>query len=167
MGQLIPIVYQQLNSLAARFLRGERPGHTLSPTALVHEAYMKLVQAEIDWVDRGHFFSIAARTMRQILVDHAKTRNRAKRGGNAQRITLDDGFDFADARSAIAILELNEALTRLAAQDQRMAQIVELFYFGGLTVEEVAHALNVSPATINRNLKMARAWLESAMRSPE
>src|SRR6516225_7489862 len=85
MGQLIPIVYQQLNSLAARFLRGERPGHTLSPTALVHEAYMKLVQAEIDWVDRGHFFKIAARTMRQILVDHAKTRNRAKRGGNAQR----------------------------------------------------------------------------------
>ena len=167
MGQLIPIVYQQLNSLAARFLRGERRGHTLSPTALVHEAYMKLVQAEIDWVDRGHFFSIAARTMRQILVDHAKTRNRAKRGGNAQRITLGDGFDFADARSAIAILELNEALTRLAAQDQRMAQIVELFYFGGLTAEEVAHALNISTATVNRNLKMARAWLESAMRSPE
>jgi RNA polymerase sigma factor (TIGR02999 family) len=167
MDQLVPIVYQQLNSLASRFLRGERPGHTLSPTALVHEAYIKLVQAEIEWVDRGHFFKIAARTMRQILVDHAKTRHRAKRGGNAQRITLDDGLDFADARSAIAILELNEALTLLAVQDQRLAQVIELFYFGGLTAEEIARTLNVSPATVNRDLKMGRAWLENAMRSPE
>jgi RNA polymerase sigma factor (TIGR02999 family) len=156
--ELIPLVYDQLHKLAARSFRSESPGHTLRTTALVHEAYLRLVDSDVPWNDRAHFYAVAARVMRRILVDHAKARKREKRGGDVQRVTLDQGAEVSSQAPA-HLLELNEALERLAARDRRKSDIIELLFFGGLTYEEAAEALGISPATLHRELRMAKAWL--------
>jgi len=156
--QLIPVVYQQLHKLASRCLRGERPEHTLRATALVNEAYLRLVDADVQWQDRVHFFAVSARMLRRILVDHAKANKRQKRGGGAPMITLDEAI-IVGPQSSPEIVELDAALERLASQDQRKCQIVELLCFAGLTYDETSAALNISPATVHRELKLAKAWL--------
>ena len=155
--QLMPLVYDQLRKLASRCLASERPGHTLRATALVNEAYLRLVDSGTDFNDRVHFFAVAARLLRQILVDHARTQNRQKRGAGAQKLTLDEAVLVAPGQSGL--VELDEALERLEAIDRRKSEVVELFYFGGLTYDEIAAALNISPATVHRELRMAKAWL--------
>jgi RNA polymerase sigma factor (TIGR02999 family) len=156
--RLVPLVYDELRANAARLMQRERPDHTLQATALVHEAYAKLVGAEIDWQDRGHFFAIAARQMRRILVDHAKSKGRSKRGGQLQQVTLESAA-LVQAEPATGVAEVDEAMTRLAAQDPRRANVVELHFFGGLTIDEIAQALDISTPTVNRDLKFAKAWL--------
>ena len=158
LNQLIPVVYQQLHKLASRCLRGERPEHTLRATALVNEAYLRLVDADVQWQDRVHFFAVSARMLRRILVDHAKANKRQKRGGGAPMITLDEAI-IVGPQSSPEIVELDAALERLASQDQRKCQIVELLCFAGLTYDETSAALNISPATVHRELKLAKAWL--------
>ena len=162
--RLMPLVYEELRRLARRHMAGERRDHTLQPTALVHEAFGRLIDADIPWNDRVHFFAVAATTMRRILVEHARKANRAKRGGDAHRVTLDD--DAAVVRPpTVEILALDEALDRLAAFDERKARAVELHYFGGMTYEEGAAALEMSTATFHRELRMARAWLQRELKS--
>lgn len=156
--RLIPMVYAELKSLADRSLRRERPDHTLQTTALVHEAYGRLVQADIDFADRAHFFAVAARTMRRILVDHARARARLKRGGPHVDLTLDEHLAAVQERPE-EFLALDEALDRLAGVDERKAKVVELHYFGGLTYAEIARALEVSDVTVFRDLRLAKAWL--------
>ncbi|MGE0461911.1 MAG: sigma-70 family RNA polymerase sigma factor [Vicinamibacterales bacterium] len=156
--QLLPVVYEELGGLARRALRGERPEHTLQTRALVHEAYLRLVDADISFQDRAHFMAVAARTMRRILVDHARARRRDKRGGDAIRIDLDK-VDLPAPDRRLDILELHEALERLATFDSRKSAIVELHFFGGLSYDETAEAVGVSPATVDRELRMAKAWL--------
>lgn len=156
---LTPLVYRDLRRVAARLLRGERSGHTLQPTALVNEAYLKLAgQAKIQWQNRTHFFAVAARAMRQILVDHARGHMRAKRGGGANVVTLEEGLLFAPERSA-DLLALDQALQRLSVIDPRKTKVVELRFFGGLDNDEIAEALQVSPNTVMRDWNMAKAWL--------
>ncbi len=141
-------------------MRQERLDHTLQPTALVHEAYLRLFpQKPTEWSDRSHFLACAARAMRQILVDHARRRNRHKRGGDQNRIPLESGVAFVSDEQPGVLLALDEALTRLEALDARQASIVELLYFSGMTQQEAAEALEVSPRTINREWRLARAWL--------
>jgi RNA polymerase sigma factor (TIGR02999 family) len=161
---LVPLIYDELRAIATKLMRGERPDHTLQSTALVHEAYARLVGAEVAWQDRGHFFAIAARQMRRILVDHAKTKRRQKRGGDLRQVTLEAAV-MVQAEPATGVVEIDEALTRLAEQDARKAQVIELHYFGGLTVDEAAAALGVSTATVNRDLKFAKAWLYRELKS--
>lgn len=157
--QLMPIVYAELRAIAARYLRSERQDHTLQPTALVNEAYLRLIdQKHVNWQNRAHFVGVAAQMMRRILVDHAKSHNRAKRGGGALRVTLDEGLALADER-ADDLVELDEALTALEALDERKSRVVEMKYFGGLSVEETAEVLNVSVITVARDWKLAKAWL--------
>jgi RNA polymerase sigma factor (TIGR02999 family) len=156
--ELMPVVYEQLRKLASRCLRAERPDHTLRATALVNEAYLRLVDADIAWQDRVHFFAVSARLLRRILVDHAKAHNRDKRGGGAEKISLDDAV-LVGPQTSGGIVELDEALQRLAVHDQRKSELIELLFFGGLTYEETAEALKISPATVHRELKMAKAWL--------
>lgn len=156
--KLVPLVYDQLRKLASRCLLSERPGHTLPATALVHEAYLRLAEADVAWEDRVHFYAVAARVMRHILVDHAKTNSRQKRGGGADRIPLDEAI-IVGPEAPAGILELDEALQRLAAHDERKSSVVEMLFFGGMTYEETAAALRMSPATVHRELKMAKAWL--------
>ena len=141
-------------------MRQERLDHTLQPTALVHEAYLRLFPEQAaDWADRSHFLRCAARAMRQILVDHARRRNRRKRGGDRNRVPLDSGVAFVSDQRPDILLALDEALTRLEALDPRQAEVVELLYFTGMTQPEAAEALRVSPRTINREWRLARAWL--------
>ncbi len=157
--ELVPLVYADLRRIAGRQLRGERAGHTLQATALVHEAYLRIFEgAEIAFDSRAHFFGIAARAMRQILVDHARARGAGKRGGGLCRITLDEAV-AAGQPADVDLLVLDEALERLAARDAGQARIVELRFFGGLTNEETAVALGVSSATVKRAWTVARAWL--------
>jgi RNA polymerase sigma factor (TIGR02999 family) len=156
--ELMPFVYQQLRKLAANCLRSERPDHTLPPTALVHEAYLRLVDSNVAWEDRVHFYAVAARAMRRILVDHAKARNREKRGGGAGKVSLEDVVVVA-AQPSSELVALDEAMSRLEAKDRRKSQIVELLFFGGLTYEDVAATLQISPATVHRELTLAKAWL--------
>jgi RNA polymerase sigma factor (TIGR02999 family) len=156
--QLIPIVYDQLRRLASRCLMGERPGHTLRATALVHEAYLQLAGAHIEWRDRVQFYAVAAKAMRHILVDHARANNRQKRGGGAEKVSLDEAIMVGEETS-VDLLALDEAMQRLAANDPRKSQVIELLFFGGLTYEESAAALDISEATLHRELKMAKAWL--------
>jgi RNA polymerase sigma factor (TIGR02999 family) len=156
--ELMPVVYQQLRKLASISLRSERPDHTLRATALVHEAYIRLVDADVAWQDRVHFFAVSARLLRRILVDHAKGNNRQKRGGGAEKISLDEAL-LVSPQVTGGIVELDAALQRLAELDQRKSEIIELLCFGGLTYDEAAAALKISPATIHRELKMAKAWL--------
>jgi RNA polymerase sigma factor (TIGR02999 family) len=156
---LLPIVYQELRRLAASYLRRERPGQTLQPTALVHEAYLRLMKDRPDrWKNRAHFCAIAAHSMRQILIERARARGAQKRGGGGPRITLDDSL-AAGGQREIDFVALDEALERLAAIDPEQARLVELRFFGGLTVEETAEAMDISPATVKRHWTMARAWL--------
>lgn len=163
--QLMPLVYDELRRIAASYLRRERPGQTLQATALVHEAYVRLVQpAKHPWTGRTHFLGIAAVSMRQILVDRARRRHAAKRGGGAERITLDDAVLPAPSSDVgIDLVALDAALNDLAALDAQQARIVELRYFGGLTVEETAESLGVSPATVKRHWTLARAFLKKAL----
>ena len=156
--RLLPVVYQELRRLAAGYLRGERAGHTLQPTALAHEAYLKLVGRPIEWQGRHHFMALAARAMREILVDHARRRNAAKRGGGGAPVTLDTGL-IAAASRPVEFEELDRALDELARLSERQARVVELRYFGGLSVEEAAEVLEVAPATVKRDWATARAWL--------
>ncbi len=156
--QLMPVVYDQLHRLAAKCLRAERPDHTLRATALVNEAYLRLVNAEVDWQSRVHFFAVAARMLRRILVDHAKANQREKRGGGAEKVEFDEAVMVGPQQGA-GILELDLALQRLAQHDARKSEIIELLCFGGLTYDETAAALNISPATVHRELKMAKAFL--------
>jgi RNA polymerase sigma factor (TIGR02999 family) len=156
--ELMPVVYDQLHKLAARCLRAEHPDHTLRATALVHEAYLRLVVADVAWQDRVHFFAVSARLLRRILVDYAKASKRKKRGDGAIQIPLDEAM-VVGPHSADGLLELNDAMERLASQDARKSEIVELLCFGGLTYDETAAALNISPATVHRELKLAKAWL--------
>jgi RNA polymerase sigma factor (TIGR02999 family) len=157
--KLIPLVYTQLHRLAARYMRRERPDHTLQPTALVNEAYLRLVSQKVaSWKDRAHFFGIAARLMRQILVDHARVRREEKRGGKAEKLPLDQALEFSPARSR-ELTELDDALKSLERVDPQQARVVELRFFGGLTVEETAEELGISPRTVKRDWGVARAWL--------
>ena len=156
--QLIPIVHDELRRLARRQMRGERPGHTLQPTALVHEAYLRLVDARnIPWKDRTHFFAIAARSMRHILVEFARSRQFQKRGGGAEILVLD--ADLVGHERSKDVVALDDALQALAALDARKAQVVELRFFGGLSVEETAETLDVSPTTVARDWRLAKVWL--------
>jgi RNA polymerase sigma factor (TIGR02999 family) len=158
--QLTTMLYDELQRIARGALRRERPGHTLQTQALLHEAYVRLIDAQVDWQDRAHFLAVAARTMRRVLVDHGKARGRAKRGGGAVLVTLTGSIPVAAAAPApVDVLVLSDALDRLAAQDERMAQIVELHFFGGLTCEEAGEALGLSTRTVERELRAARAWL--------
>jgi RNA polymerase sigma factor (TIGR02999 family) len=156
---LLPLVYEELRNQAARYLRRERVGHTLQTTALIHEAYIKLVdQKNVHWQNRAHFFGIAAQLMRRILVDHARTKKRAKRGGSDIRVSFNEANMLGQARD-LDIVALDEALERLAAMDEQQSRIVELRFFSGLTVEETAEVLSISPATVKRDWSMAKAWL--------
>ena len=160
--ELIPLVYEQLRRLASHCLLSERPGHTLRATALVHEAYLRLAGSETDWQDRVQFYAVAARTMRRILVDHARGRGRQKRGSGAEQVPLDEAI-VVGGDSPLDLLDLDDALEKLAEVDPRKSQLIELLFFGGLTCEESAAALNISPATLHRDLKMAKAWLYRAL----
>jgi RNA polymerase sigma factor (TIGR02999 family) len=157
--RLLPIVYDELHRQAERYLRRESPGHTLQTTALVHEAYLRLVdQRQARWQNRAQFFGIAAQLMRRILVDHARRHQAAKRGGNAIPVPLEEG-EVAAAESDVDLVALDDALSRLSALDPQQARVVELRYFSGLGIEETAEALGISPATVKREWAMARAWL--------
>jgi len=159
--ELAPLVYSELRRLARHYLRAERPGHTLQPSDLVHEAYLRLVdEKDIDWQNRAHFFGVAAVRMRHILVERARSRRAAKRGGGEYRLTLSEADRLTDKRD-VNLLALDEALRRLEALDPQKSRVVELRYFGGLTIEETAEAMKISPATVKRDWSMARAWLRS------
>lgn len=161
--KLYRAIHHELRGLAAGLMRRERPGHTLQPTALVHEAFLRLVGAtRLDYEDRAHFFGIAARAMRQVLVDHARARRAEKRGGDVERVTLDDQLDAIDD-AGLDVFELNDALERLAREDERCAQVVELRFFGGLTEEEVAQVLGVSRRSVQREWWVAKLWLKRAL----
>jgi RNA polymerase sigma factor (TIGR02999 family) len=159
--RLFPLVYDDLRAIAGNLMRRERHGHTLQPTAVVHEAFLRLAgSADISWESRAHFLNIAARAMRQLLVDHARAREAAKRGGDVPRITLDSALDLASGGGPdVDVLALHEALERLAAEHERPARVVEMRFFGGLTAEEAAHVLGVSVPTVNDDWALARAWL--------
>jgi len=157
--QLAELLYPELRRIAGRLMRRERQGHTLQPTAVVHEAFMRLVdQSGIEWQDRAHFLGIAARVMRRILVEHARRRDAAKRGGGADRVTLDEAM-VPDRDSSFSLLALDQVLTRFAEVDRRGARVAELRIFGGLTVRETAEELGVSTRTVNGDWAMARLWL--------
>lgn len=161
--ELFPHVYGELRMLARRYLSRERPGHTLQPTALVHEAYIKLVdQSKVDWQGRTHFFAVGAKVMRNLLIDHARAKGRAKRGGDRRKVTLAEGLTPLGNRELDAedLLTLNDGLDRLAELDARQAQVVELRFFGGLTVPEAALILGVSERTVEGDWAHARAWLK-------
>jgi RNA polymerase sigma factor (TIGR02999 family) len=160
---LLPLVYRELRQQAARFLRHEPPGHTLQPTALVNEVYLRLIgQQRVTWQNRAHFLGIAAQMMRRVLVDHARARAAAKRPPRTFQVALDDGIGAAEPRSC-ALLALDQALDELTTFDQRLATIVELRYFAGLTEQEVAEVLSISRATVTREWQTARAWLYRRM----
>ena len=161
LAQVMPLVYDELLRLARLHMRRERPGHTLEPTALVHEAYARLAAADLTLQDRAHFFAIASRAMRRILVDHARARRSAKRGQDATRVPLDD--ELAAPGPDADVLDLDDALTRLAAVDERKARVVELHYFGGLSYDEIAEIVKISPATVDRDLRFAKAWLHGQL----
>lgn len=161
--KLMPLVYRELRRLAHQYLGQERVGHTLLTTDLVHEAYLRIVdQKRVRWQNRAHFFGIAAQLMRRILVDHARGKKRVKRGAGAQRVSLDEAA-IVSHQPKVDIIALDEALTTLAEIDQRKARVVELRFFGGLEVEEVAEFLKLSPVTVLRDWKMAKAWLHRAL----
>jgi len=165
--QLMPLVYTELHRLAHRHIKKERPGHTLQTSALVNEAFVRLVdQRDVNWQSRAHFFGIAAQMMRRILVDYARSRGYAKRGGNAQRVSLNEEMMITLQRSA-DVISVDEALTELATIDERKSRVVELKFFGGLSIEETAEVLGVSPGTVMRDWTLAKAWLRRAMSKSE
>jgi len=157
--KLIPVVYAELRRLAGSYMRRERVDHTLQATALVHEAYLKLIeQRSANWQSRAHFFGVAAQLMRRILIDHARGHSRQKRGGEQKRVSLDEAFVFSE-KQADELLAVDDSLNRLAEIDPRQARVVELRFFGGLSVEEAAEVLGVSPKTVKRDWSVAKAWL--------
>jgi RNA polymerase sigma factor (TIGR02999 family) len=157
--KLMPIVYDELRRQASRYLRREQAGHTLQTTALIHEAYVRLVdQRHVQWQNRAHFFGIAAQMMRRILVDHARTKKRVKRGGSDVKVSLADATIPVKQRD-LDVVALDEALNRLAEIDEQQSRVVELRFFSGLTVEETAEVMGISPATVKRDWSMAKAWL--------
>jgi len=159
--QLVPLVYPELRRLAQRYMRRENSAHTLQTSALINEAYLRIVdQQEVEWQDRAHFFAVAAQVMRHILIDHARRHRYAKRGAGARHVPLDETAIISQER-ATEFLALDDALTRLATIDARKSQIVELRFFGGLTVEEIAEVMKLSPITIKREWRSAKAWLHS------
>jgi RNA polymerase sigma factor (TIGR02999 family) len=165
--KLLPLVYDKLRELAANYLRRERSGHTMQATALVHEAYLKLVdQQELRWQNRAHFFGVAAQAMRRILVDYARGHRAAKRGHGQPKVALDEVAAISEERSE-EIVALDEALTKLAAFDPQQSKIVELRYFSGLTLEETAEALGISASTVKREWNMAKAWLHREIKNAE
>jgi RNA polymerase sigma factor (TIGR02999 family) len=164
---LLPLVYDELRRQAAAYMRRERPGQTLQATALVHEAYLRLMkEPNTRWQNRAHFCAIAANSMRQILVERARARGRLKRAGNQRRITLSDALAAPQPEAALDVQQLDAALTRLAELDPELARLVELRFFGGLSIEETAEVLGVSPATVKRSWATARAWLKREMQGP-
>ncbi|MBK8100994.1 MAG: sigma-70 family RNA polymerase sigma factor [Planctomycetes bacterium] len=167
--QLLPMLYEELRDLAAHLMRGDRPGHTLQPTALVHEAWLKLERAlgnGADVRDRQHFLAVATKAMRQVLINHARDRRSQKRGGGAARLPLDDCLDAVEAAVG-DVVEIDDLLARLAVEHPRPAQVVEMRVFGGLLVEEVAAALQLAESTVKADWRFARAWLQQAMQLPE
>ncbi len=157
---ILPLIYDELRSLASNYLRRERSDHTLQPTALVHEAYLKLIdQTQVKWQNRAHFFGIAANIMRRILVDHARKHGADKRGGAAEKLPLEEEILIVSEGKSAELLALDEALKNLAKVDEMKSKIVELRYFGGLSVEETAEVLGVSEITVKRHWRMAKAWL--------
>jgi RNA polymerase sigma factor (TIGR02999 family) len=161
--KLVPLVYDELRRLAGHFMRREREGHTLQTTALVNEAYLRLIdQRSVRWQNRAHFFAIAAQLMRRILVDHARSRRYAKRGGEARQVSFDEAAIVSRERGA-ELVAVDDALTDLAARDARKSQIVELRFFGGLNIEETAEVMGISPTTVQREWRSAKAWLYDAI----
>ena len=157
--ELLPLIYGELRRVAAGYLRRESPGHTLQPTALVHEAYLRMVdQTQVRWQNRAHFLGVAAQMMRRILVDHARSRQADKRGGALPKLSLDENIDVSDERSS-ELVALDEALRKLAEIDPEKSRLVELRFFGGLSVEETAEVLGVSAPTVKRHWRLAKAWL--------
>jgi RNA polymerase sigma factor (TIGR02999 family) len=166
-GALVEAAYAELRRVAQRHLRRERPGHSLTPSALVHEAYLKVIdQRRVRWQNRAHFFAIAARLMRRILVDYARAQNYAKRGGGLPQVSLDDALELA-AERAPDLVSLNDALEALIRVDERKGRVIELRFFGGLSVEETAEVLKVSPDTVMRDWRLAKAWLLREMSGGE
>lgn len=162
--RLLPVLYQELKMIANQHMRNERADHTLQATALVHEAFLKLVdQNRVQWQGKAHFCAVASNIMRRILVDHARSKNAAKRGKGAQRITLDEGLVAGDPQSDVDLVELDELLTELAELNPRHAKIIEMRYFAGMTVEETAAALDVSVSTVKGDWRMAKAWLTARL----
>lgn len=160
LNELMPMVYQELRKLASGYLRSERPDHTLQPTALIHEAYLRMIGHDMpEWQSRAHFFGVAARLMRQILVEHARTRQAVKRGGDQQKISLDDAPQVFAQGDAAELLALDHALTKLSSLDERRARILEMRAFAGMSVEETAEALGVSDRTVKREMRLAQAWI--------
>ncbi len=157
---LMPLVYVELRRQASGYLRRERSNHTLQPTALINEVYLKLIdQRDVKWQNRAHFFAIAAQAMRRILVDYARERKREKRGGAAENLPLDEALTIVSQEKSVDLVALDEALDKLAQFDERQAKVVELRYFSGLSIDETAEVLNVSNVTIRRDWNMAKAWL--------
>ncbi len=164
-GRLFSAVYGELRRIAARHMRNEAPGHTLQTTALVNEAYLKLVnQRETSWRSRAHFFGFAAQIMRRILIDHARARLAQKRGGGVEPLPLDEGLVFSDERCE-QLVALEEALTKLETEDKRVSQVVEMRFFAGLSVDETAEALKISPRTVKRDWQFGRAWLRDELKT--
>jgi RNA polymerase sigma factor (TIGR02999 family) len=164
--RMVPLVYRELHDLARRYMAGERPDHPLQPTALVHEAYLKLVDTKrIRWQGRGHFLAVAAQAMRRILVDYARRRDQARNAGGQRPVTLDEEL-LGGVLPETAIVAINDALDALARTDPRKVQVVEMRFFGGLSVEETAEALGVSGETVHRDWRLARAWLRAELASP-
>ena len=162
--ELMPVVYKELHKLAARYLRHERQNHSLQTTALIHEAYIKLIdQKNVNWQNRNHFFAVSSQMMRRILVDHARTKQRQKRGGNAVDIPLSEVTIAIDKNKSIDLIELDEALNRLKEIDERQVKVVELRYFSGLTLEETAEVLKISRSTVAEDWSLAKAWLHRAL----
>lgn len=160
--ELTPLVYQELRRLAERYMRGEAVGHTLQATALVHEAYLRLVDSEQPWKNRAHFLGVAAQMMRRILVDHARARGSQKRGGDLSRVNLDEATIVTQDNDEV-VLGLDDALTKLSKFDERKSRLIELRFFGGLTYEETAEVLSISTTTLDRELRMAKAWLKQEL----
>ena len=162
--QFMPVIYDELRRQAHRFLNRERANHTLQTTALVHEAYLRLTeQRDVSWQNRAQFFGLAAQMMRRILVNYAVNRKRDKRGGSAERLQLDETIQIQAADKSIDLIQLDEALNRLAKLDERQARVIELRYFGGLSIEETAEVMAISPATVKREWNMAKTWLRSEL----
>lgn len=164
--ELLPLIYRELRRRAAAHLRRERQGHSFQPTALVHEAYLRLVEQKVPWQNRAHFFGLASEMMRRILVDHARGRKRGKRSGGWSRVELDEAVAISEQRDIDLVL-LDQALQELSGLDPRHARIVELRFFGGLTLEETAEVLGVSPATVKRDWSLARTWLYRRLKGGE
>lgn len=158
LNELMPIVYDQLHRMANQYMRSQPSGHTLQPTALIHEAYVKLAGSNQEWKNRAHFFGVASRAMRHILVDHVRNRRSLKRGSDPQRVPIEESI-LVSAERAEGLVELDETLKRLSALDERKGRVVELKYFGGLSNDEIAEVLSISPKTVTRDWQFARTWL--------